>query len=274
MIVDEPATCGNEGIQHEECIVCHDEKDETIIPATGKHNYKTIIDEPATCGETGIQHKECTVCHDEKDETTIPATGKHSYGAYKTVKAATIYATGKEERKCSVCGTKQSRTVRKLTAKISVAAKSTSVVVGSRVTAPKVTYANGDKIASWKTSNKAVATVDKYGRITGKKAGTAIITVTLKSKKYARIKVTVKKKVAAIRVKLNRTSLTLKRGASFQLRATVTPKNTTDTITYKTSNKNIVSVTSRGKLVAVKRGRATITVTAGKKKASCRVVVK
>lgn len=273
-IVDEPATCGDEGIQHEECIVCHDEKDETIIPATGKHNYKTIIDEPATCGETGIQHKECTVCHDEKDETTIPATGKHTYGAYKTVKAATVFATGKEERSCTVCGNKQSRTIKKLTAKISVAAKSTSVVVGSRVTAPKVTYANGDRIASWKTSNKAVATVDKYGRITGKKAGTAIITVTLKSKKYARIKVTVKKKVTAVYVKLNRTSLTLKRGRTFQLRTTVTPRNTTDTVTYKTSNKNIVSVTSKGKLVAKKKGRATITVTVGRKKAYCRVVVK
>ena len=274
MIVDRAATCGTAGSQHEECTVCHVRKEAKAIPATGNHKFKTVVDRAATCGAAGSQHQECTVCHTKKETKAIPATGKHSYGAYKTVKAATIYAAGKEERKCSVCGTKQSRTVRKLTAKISVAAKSTSVVVGSRVTAPKVTYANGDKIASWKTSNKAVATVDKYGRITGKKAGTAIITVTLKSKKYARIKVTVKKKVAAVRVKLNRTSLTLKRGASFQLRATVTPKNTTDTITYKTSNKNIVSVTSRGKLVAVKRGRATITVTVGKKKASCRVVVK
>ena len=274
MIVDRAATCGAAGSQHEECTVCHVRKEAKAIPATGNHKFKTVVDRAASCGAAGSQHQECTVCHTKKETKAIPATGKHSYGAYKTVKAATIYAAGKEERKCSVCGTKQSRTVRKLTAKISVAAKSTSVVVGSRVTAPKVTYANGDRIASWKTSNKAVATVDKYGRITGKKAGTAIITVTLKSKKYARIKVTVKKKVAAIRVKLNRTSLTLKRGASFQLRATVTPKNTTDTITYKTSNKNIVSVTSRGKLVAVKRGRATITVTVGKKKASCRVVVK
>ena len=274
MIVDRAATCGAAGSQHEECTVCHVRKEAKAIPATGNHKFKTVVDRAATCGTAGSQHEECTVCHTKKAATAIPATGKHTYGAYETVKAATVFAAGSEERTCSVCGTKQSRTVRKLTAKISVAAKSTSVVVGSRVTAPKVTYANGDRIASWKTSNKAVATVDKYGRITGKKAGTAIITVTLKSKKYARIKVTVKKKVAAVRVKLNRTSLTLKRGASFQLRATVTPKNTTDTITYKTSNKNIVSVTSRGKLVAVKRGRATITVTAGKKKASCRVVVK
>ena len=274
MIVDRAATCGAAGSQHEECTVCHIRKEAKAIPATGNHKFKTVVDRAAICGAAGSQHQECTVCHTKKETKAIPATGKHSYGAYKTVKAATIYAAGKEERKCSVCGTKQSRTVRKLTAKISVAAKSTSVVVGSRVTAPKVTYANGDKIAIWKTSNKAVATVDKYGRITGKKAGTAIITVMLKSKKYARIKVTVKKKVAAIRVKLNRTSLTLKRSASFQLRTSVTPRNTTDTITYKTSNKNIVSVTSRGKLVAVKRGRATITVTVGKKKASCRVVVK
>ena len=273
-IVDRAATCGAAGSQHEECTVCHARKEAKAIPATGNHKFKTVVDRAATCGTAGSQHEECTVCHTKKAATAIPATGKHTYGAYETVKAATVFAAGSEERTCSVCGTKQSRTVRKLTAKISVAAKSTSVVVGSRVTAPKVTYANGDRIASWKTSNKAVATVDKYGRITGKKAGTAIITVTLKSKKSAKIKVTVKKKVTAVYVKLNRTSLTLKRGRTFQLRTTVTPRNTTDTVTYKTSNKNIVSVTSKGKLVAKKKGRATITVTVGRKKAYCRVVVK
>ena len=139
---------------------------------------------------------------------------------------------------------------------------------------PKVTYAKGDKITSWKTSNKTVAIVAKNGKITGKKAGTATITVTLKSKKSAKIKVTVKKKVAATRVKLNKTSLTLKKGKSFQLKAIVTPEKTTDKVTYKTSNKKIVTVTSKGKLVAKKKGKATITVTVGKKKAVCRVVVK
>ena len=273
-IVDRAATCGTAGSQHEECTVCHARKEAKAIPATGNHKFKTVVDRAATCGAAGSQHEECTVCHTKKAATAIPATGKHTYGAYETVKEATVFAAGSEERTCSVCGNKESRSIRKLTAKISVSYKSVSVVAGSSVAGPKVTYAKGDKITSWKTSNKTVATVAKNGKITGKKAGTATITVTLKSKKSAKIKVTVKKKVAATRVMLNMTSLTLKKGKSFQLKAIVTPKKTTDKVTYKTSNKKIVTVTSKGKLVAKKKGKATITVTVGKKKAVCRVVVK
>ena len=273
-VVDKAATYGAAGSQHEECTVCHDKKAAIAIPATGKHTYQIVVDKAATCGAAGSQHEECTVCHMKKAATAIPATEKHTYGAYETVKAATVFAAGSEERTCSVCGNKESRSIRKLTAKISVSYKSVSVVAGSSVAGPKVTYAKGDKITSWKTSNKTVATVAKNGKITGKKAGTATITVTLKSKKSAKIKVTVKKKVAATRVKLNKTSLTLKKGKSFQLKAIVTPKKTTDKVTYKTSNKKIVTVTSKGKLVAKKKGKATITVTVGKKKAVCRVVVK
>ena len=273
-IVDRVATCGAAGSQHEECTVCHARKEAKAIPATGNHKFKTVVDRAATCGTAGSQHEECTVCHTKKAATAIAATGKHTYGAYETVKAATVFAAGSEECTCSVCGNRESRSIKKLTAKISVSYKSVSVVAGSSVAGPKVTYAKGDKITSWKTSNKTVATVAKNGKITGKKAGTATITVTLKSKKSAKIKVTVKKKVAATRVKLNKTSLTLKKGKSFQLKATVTPQKTTDKVTYKTSNKKIVTVTSKGKLVAKKKGKATITVTVGKKKAVCRVVVK
>ena len=43
---------------------------------------------------------------------------------------------------------------------------------------------------------------------------------------------------------------------------------------YKTSNKKIVKVTSRGKITAVKKGKAKITVMVGKKKFVCTVTVR
>ena len=43
---------------------------------------------------------------------------------------------------------------------------------------PKVTMGKGDKVVSWKSSNKKVVSVDKNGKVKGLKAGkTATITV-------------------------------------------------------------------------------------------------
>lgn len=44
------------------------------------HDYKRVIDKYATCGETGIEHEECSVCHLKRNEDTfIPATNMHIY---------------------------------------------------------------------------------------------------------------------------------------------------------------------------------------------------
>ena len=52
---------------------------------------------------------------------------------------------------------------------------------------------NNRKKVKWSTSNKKVATVSKRGKVTGKKAGKAIITAKIGKKKY-KCKITVKKK--------------------------------------------------------------------------------
>ena len=57
----------------------------------------------------------------------------------------------------------------------------------------KSTFPKDDKVKSYKSSNKKVAIVDKNGKVTGKKKGTANITVTMKSGAKATFKVTVKK---------------------------------------------------------------------------------
>ena len=76
------------------------------------------------------------------------------------------------------------------------------------------------------------------------------------------------------KIKLNRRKLTLKKGKSFRLKVTLTPADSQDKITYKTSNKKIATVGKKGKIKAKKKGKVKITVISGKKKAVCTVKVK
>ena len=44
------------------------------------HSYEWITDEAGTCGDEGLKHEECSVCHVVRNENTvIPATGEHIY---------------------------------------------------------------------------------------------------------------------------------------------------------------------------------------------------
>lgn len=79
---------------------------------------------------------------------------------------------------------------------------------------------------------------------------------------------------ATRKIKLNRRELTLKKGKSFRLKVTLTPADSQDKITYKTSNKKIATVGKKGKIKAKKKGKVKITVISGKKKAVCTVKVK
>ena len=126
----------------------------------------------------------------------------------------------------------------------------------------------------WKSSNDKIATV-KNGNVTAKKAGT--VTITVSSKENSKIKETcqVTVKIAVTKVKLNKTKLTLGAKETFALTATITPKNATNkNVSYKSSNKKVVTVSSKGNIKAVKKGKATITATADGKSVTCVVTVK
>lgn len=85
-------------------------------------------------------------------------------------------------------------------------------------------------------------------------------------------KVTVIKSVTGI--KLDKSSVTLKKGATAQLTATVSPADAANkTVTYSTSNSKVARVSGSGKITAVGGGTATITAKAGGKTATCKVTV-
>ena len=83
--------------------------------------------------------------------------------------------------------------------------------------------------------------------------------------------------VAVKSVTLDQTKATIYVGKSVTLKATVSPTNaTTKTVTWKSSNKAVAKVTTKGKVTGLKAGTATITVTtkSGSKTAKCKVTVK
>ncbi len=103
---------------------------------------------------------------------------------------------------------------------------------------------------SYISNRKSIASVNKSGKVTARKKGTATITVKNNgvSKKF---KVTVKNP------KLNKKSITLKKGKTFKIKIT----GKAGTQKYKSSKKSVAKVSKKGKITAKKKGKATITVT-------------
>ena len=138
--------------------------------------------------------------------------------------------------------------------------------------------ATGDKTVKWSSSNEAVAAVDSNGKVTAKKAGTAVITATSSNGKTAGCTVTVKQKEIAITgISLNKSTTSLTEGESETLTATITPSNATGdkTVKWSSSNEAVAAVDSNGKVTAKKAGTAVITATSSNRKtASCTVTVK
>lgn len=73
-------------------------------------------------------------------------------------------------------------------------------------------------------------------------------------------------------IKLDRDTLTIARGETATLTATVEPANTTDTIGWSSKDDNIATVKD-GVVTAVGQGETTITATCGNQTASCKVIV-
>lgn len=154
-----------------------------------------------------------------------------------------------------------------------------------------------------KTGMKNVAVTSKYGKVTGggyympntvatisatpnKNYKVKSIVINGKTYKKTKIQFTVTKDTKVTvnyiayvtKVKLNRTSLKLNKGKSYQLKVTVTPTNATNKkLTWSSNRKSVATVNSKGKVTANKKGSCVIKATAkdgSKKSATCKVTVK
>ena len=79
--------------------------------------------------------------------------------------------------------------------------------------------------------------------------------------------------IPATSVKLNATSKTMERYDEFQLVATIAPTNFTDEVVWTSSDEDVAKVSEDGYVETYEAGTATITVTVGSKKATCKINV-
>ena len=280
------ATCTEDGKIEYTCEVCGESvSDNTVLKATGHGATKTTTT-AATCGKDGKVEYTCEVCGESVSANeVIPATGQHKWDAGKVTKEPTTEAEGVKTFTCSVCGATKTEAIAKVvkpeeekpvtpTVKLNVkkitlqVKKSTTAVVASGMV-------KGDKVASWTSSNKKIVTVSKSGKITAKKVGKATITVKTKLGAKATLQVTVQKKAVQLKkISVNKTKVTLKKGKTFKIVATKSPITAQDKVTFKTNNKKVATVNSKGVVKAKKAGKATITVKAGKKTKKVTITVK
>lgn len=120
----------------------------------------------------------------------------------------------------------------------------------------------------WSSSNKTVATV-KNGKVTGKKAGTAVITAKANGK-TATCKVTVKNPS----IKLNKKNATIYTSGTTSVTLKAEVAGPSKKVTWKSSNPSVAKVNSQGKVTAKKAGTAVITAAANGKTAKCQITVK
>lgn len=76
------------------------------------------------------------------------------------------------------------------------------------------------------------------------------------------------------KITLNKSTLSMKQGSSYQLKATLSEKNNSGKkISYKSSNSKVITINEKGMIKAVHWGKANVTVTLGSAKVICKVTV-
>ena len=272
------ATCTEAGSKVENCASC-DAVQTVSIPVKGHTVMKDAAVAPTVFADGKTEGSHCSVCGTvlEKQNTIAKVPGTIYLTAsslkMKTGQSTTAFkATGFSEGDYVTAvtsnkpGTVKVTNVNKNgTFKLTAGKKKGSAVV-------TVTPVTSKEKVTYSSSNKKVATVSSKGVIKAKKAGTAKITV-----KSGKKKVVVTVKVTGVKT----TNLSgvpaaknVSKGKSFKIKAIATPKNTDEKITFKSSNKKVATVTSKGVVKGLKKGAATITVQSGSKKMTCKVTVK
>lgn len=128
-VVDVPEGCGDDGLQHEECTVCHMmQSQNTKLPANGNHvydnaedsscnvcnqtreaghNFRWVTTVEPTCATEGSKYEKCTHCDEMRNLNTVIPALMHSMGQWVIVKEAACETKGEITRECALCGHKE-----------------------------------------------------------------------------------------------------------------------------------------------------------------------
>lgn len=237
------------------------------------HTYVICAD----CSEWSSEQSVQMSVSERSSGTVNPCASGHTWNGGTVTKQPTALAAGTRTFHCSACGAQKTETIAKLTPTLSVNAKKLPLKIRQSTSKLKVSnLAAGDYVVSYASSNPKIAKVSKSGKITaGKKAGKAIITITLASGKKEKITVQVQKKaVKTQKISGLNKKLSLKKGKKAALKPVITPITSLEKVTYRTSNKKVATVNKKGVIQAKKPGKAKITVKSGKKKFTVTLTVK
>ena len=252
-ITKEP-TCKEEGEKTFTCSICGNTKTEKV--STTDHQHMEIRNQKnPTCKEAGYSGD--TYCADcgvkISSGKTIAKTKNHNWDGGVITTEPTCTERGEKTFTCTICGNTDTKKVN---------------ATGHRYGAYKVVKEPTNKRKGLKSKTCSVCGKIVYEAIPKTNFSPTDSSETNPDQNPQTSQKTTRK------IKLNRRKLTLKKGKSFRLKVTLTPADSQDKITYKTSNKKIATVSKTGKIKAKKKGKVKITVISGKKKAVCTVKVK
>ncbi len=252
-ITKEP-TCKEKGEKTFTCSICGNTKTEKV--STTDHQHMEIRNQKnPTCKEAGYSGD--TYCADcgVKISTgkTIAKTKNHNWDGGVITTEPTCTERGEKTFTCTICGNTDTKKVN---------------ATGHSYGAYKVVKEPTNKRKGLKSKTCSVCGKIVYEGIPKTNSSPTDSSETNPDQNPQTSQKTTRK------IKLNRRKLTLKKGKSFRLKVTLTPADSQDKITYKTSNKKIATVSKTGKIKAKKKGKVKITVISGKKKAVCTVKVK
>ena len=252
-ITKEP-TCKEKGEKTFTCSICGNTKTEKV--STTDHQHMEIRNQKnPTCKEAGYSGD--TYCADcgvkISSGKTIAKTKNHNWDGGVITTEPTCTERGEKTFTCTICGNTNTKKVN---------------ATGHSYGAYKVVKEPTNKRKGLKSKTCSVCGKIVYEAIPKTNFSPTDSSETNPDPNPQTSQKTTRK------IKLNRRKLTLKKGKSFRLKVTLTPADSQDKITYKTSNKKIATVSKTGKIKAKKKGKVKITVISGKKKAVCTVKVK
>ena len=130
-------------------------------------------------------------------------------------------------------------------------------------------YAN----VSLSSSDPAVATVNNFGKVTGVAPGTATITATCGDVSASATVKVVNSGADRQSIDLNTSYVVLKPGASRTITGKVTPSSASQSLTFKSNDTKVATVSAKGVITAVGTGATSIVVSNGTASASVTVIV-
>lgn len=187
-----------------------------------------------------------------------------------TVKNGVITAAGVGEAEIKAKVGKKKSAVCKVSVKkpkVSLNRSSTVLYTGGKTSVIlKADIRGASNKISWSSSDSRIAKVDKKGKVTAVRKGTAFITATAN-----KVKKTCKITVREPSLKLRHTAVNLKKNKTYAIKANAVPKGK---ITYKSERPKVASVNRKGIVTGLRQGNTNITVKCNGIKRVIKITVK